>query len=480
MTTEATEHTQLTETVRHLETQMELLEERNSDLMTQVALAVDDLGWKPLGGLTEGDDQIPLSNIQSTAETCRALITVNPLIKRAVAVRTSYIWGEGVQIGAEGDAWRTPSLVRVLASPQAQYELERSLAGDGNVSFLVDVARKKIQRLPFRQLTATITAPGDDEDVWFYRRSWNEEVRPFADPSAAPEAVQRREWYPSYDRYKDDGADKPKTIAGDAVDYSKVVVTVSANKLAGWTWGLPDVFPVIFWSQAYKEFLEDCKKLLKSYAQYAWKVTSATGKGQKAVASKIADQPLRDPMTGGYANVGNTAVLGAGQDLSALGKNSSSVNFNEGRALAALVAAGLEVPLPVMLSDPSGNAANSESLEPVTGMAMKARQRLWDAAGRQIADLLGFEWDVVWPPVTTEPTHRLIQAITMADGTGMLYPEEVRAMLLRALDYDSDREEPPEPAPPAPAPGADGMAQVEPPSYGDHELRDEGLQAHTD
>src|SRR5690606_31521605 len=97
---------------------------------------------------------------------------------------------------------------------------------------------------------------------------------------------------------------------------------------------------------------------------------------------------------------------------------------------------------------------------------------------------------VEFPPVSEEPLHRMVQAIDQAGRTGVPFDTERRALLLKALALEGGAE----------APDADEIpkivhiragqneqqeylaapAQPERPSYGDHELRDEGGQAHTE
>src|SRR5690606_27341403 len=74
--------TELKGTIRNLVDRNEQLEES----MAQLSLAVDDIGWKPLG-IDQSENEMPLDTLQKAAETCRALLTVNPLVKRGIAVR---------------------------------------------------------------------------------------------------------------------------------------------------------------------------------------------------------------------------------------------------------------------------------------------------------------------------------------------------------------------------------------------------------
>src|SRR5690554_7404357 len=98
-----------------------------------------------------------------------------------------------------------------------------------------------------------------------------------------------------------------------------------------------------------------------------------------------------------------------------------------------MIAAGLEIPLPMLTSDPgSGNRATAETLDTPTNTAMEARQQLMDDALRRVLRALGVgEVELDWPPVSEDPLHRLIQAYDMAGRTGVLFPQEWRELIDR-------------------------------------------------
>lgn len=458
------------------------LEHRNEELtesMAQLVLAVDDIGWKPLGPL-QSEEEMPLDTLKRAAETCRALVTINPLVKRGIAVRTSYIWGKGVKIGEPNAAWRTPSVNRTFGTTLAQLELERTAASDGNLIFLVDAARRTVQRIPFYQMSGVVTAVDDTETALYYKRTYTRRVANLSDyNTSAPAEEQVEVWYPS-----DELDTAPVSRIGQVeVDRTKRIVHVAFNRQVGWTWGVPDVFAVVFWSKAYKEFLENCATLAKAYARFAWKVTSSTKKGQQRVSSKLATAPSHDPATGRVADVGAAVSLGANQDVQAL-QTVRPVDFSAGLPLASMIAAGLEIPLPMLTSDPgSGNRATAETLDTPTNTAMEARQQLMDDALRRVLRALNVgEVELDWPPVSEDPLHRLMQAYDMAGRTGVLFPQEWRELILKAVKLETTTVEPPtEDELPVVLQGQnEAPAQVDPMSRGDHELRDEGGQAHTD
>jgi hypothetical protein len=126
-----------------LQFSVETLQESFAD----VVLKLDDIGWRPLGQEVDATE-IPLSTIKEVSQTTRGLMTINPLIKRGVAVRTSYIHGPGVEfIGLdEKHALLTNKTnQKFFFSSQAHEENEACLATDGNL-FVLSWCRRRLRR----------------------------------------------------------------------------------------------------------------------------------------------------------------------------------------------------------------------------------------------------------------------------------------------------------------------------------------------
>lgn len=545
---------------------VDTLEVRNSELASLVTeqleeagefgtaqLALEDIGWRPLMGISEGANQFTLDGLHRASELCRAVATINPLVGRGLKVRAGYIWGSGVNVvptefissgpGRPRTVNTTPTLPDglndVLTGALAQIELERSASTDGNLFFLVDKREKTVQRVPFEEITDGVSQRGNRERLMYIQRTWNDwdlevgmstdiETRPVTHPDpnrhgrpwlradmnmtaeATPAYNYKTVWYPTPAAISA-GSRRSGKIAGNPVDNSKVLVHAAFNKLTGWRWGVPDVLPAVWWTKAYKEYLENCATLTKAYARFAWKVTNDKSKSVRRTAAQIAAAPRVDPATGERLAVGASAVLGSGQDLSAVGGN-TKVDFDAGRPLAAMIAAALDVPLPSLTQDPSiGNRAASETLDKSTTLAMQNRQKIMDEVFQSIFNILGLKVRLRWPEISEEPIHRRLQAINMAVRLGLISDKEARAMVLDAWHdkWDDFPASPPtidqlplilRPGYSAlsrgggsnAGPGADGPLtsgnnannaspagspkQPDPMSMGDHELRDEGGQ----
>lgn len=465
--------------------------ERLEESLANVVLAIDDIGWKPLGENVDATE-IPLDTVKEACQVTRGLLTLNPLIKRGIAVRTSYIWGQGWKF--EGIEDSDPILTNVknrkwVFSEQAVAELESCLGTDGNLFTILTKGRTRakakgtIERLPMKQITGTVTNPENAEDVWFYKREWDDRRTNYT--TAEPITQTRKAYYPADDYDVANG--KPRVIAGVPVVWDSAILHVAGSKQVGWKWGTPDLLSVVFWSKAYKEYLETMQTLTKAYARFAWKVNSPTAAGVNAVASRVAQTPARHPITNQVSDVGGTAGMANGMNLQAVGRSSNAVDFGGGLPLAAMIAAGLEVPLTTLTSDAgSANRSAGETLSEPTIKAMEMRQKLWSNFYERLFAYFGKTVRVSWPKIESEPTLKKIQAITSAMAANVLHAQEVRDYIVDALGLDNDLELPTEEelgllilainkeaeAAEKAAADAEKLASANQ-SYGDHENRDQ-------
>lgn len=489
--------TQLREFIGEQEHRVERLKE---SIMGEVTLAIDNLGWAPLSGGDRNDTGLRLESVKQSSDLNQALITVNPLVKRGVAVRISYIWGSGVELGASETRQANRSLRRSMASVQAQFELERSLAADGNLFVEVTTSgtQRRVRVVPLDQVGGAAGNPDDNSVIEYILLRYNRFTTPTMGTPGDPrsgngtsgQARVVEEWVPTVEL---EGT-PVSAIDGIEVNRGKRIKHIAVNRLKNWWWGVPDLYPVAYWVKAYKKYLEQCAVLNEAYAQFAYKASTNTRAGGERMHSQIAADPGIDPATGQPLNIGATAILGANQDLTAL-QHGRPVDFTNGLPLAAMVAAGLEIPLQVLTSDAStgGSRASDDSLDEATKKAMEARQQFLSDELRDVAEMLGVApFEIEWPRVGEEPLHRVVQALDVAGRSGMLYPTEWRNEILRALSRDvaDAEEEPPtekqlplviQPGEEPQAAGdQDAPALIEPPSEGDHSLRDEGDQQHTE
>ena len=428
----------------------ELVENR----MANIQLAIDDIGWKPLGGDFDGEE-LTKDAIEEASDLLRATLVVNPLVKRGIAVRTSYIWGKGVQfVGVEekNRVFTNPLNKRFLFSSEALAENERCLATDGN--FFVWAkgtigARRSASRteatairIPFKQITAHYCNPENPEDIWFYRREWTEKV---TTASGEVKVTERRVWLPS-DLYQPPaGKPRPQTIQKIKIDWSGALIDHTVNRQVGWRWGAPDAMAVIFWAKAHKEFLEDQARLVKAYSRFAFKATAPTPRSVKAVATKVGANTGAAVPHANREDVGATAVMAPGSNIQTVGRTAGSVDFSAGLPLASYVAAGLEVPLTDLLSDSSlSNRSAAETLTASKLAAMVERQKSWSSFFERLFAFWGKDVEAHFKPIETDVPYKAIQAVAQAASLNVLSDKEVRIMVKEILNLDATDEPPTE------------------------------------
>lgn len=403
-----------------------LLRESVEDLQR----AVDEMGWAPLFGPYSGAEEsgMRLDAIRKLISHTRSLVAGNPLVRKGVLSRTGFIWGEGITVTGNKTAAIIKKNDKLIFSPDARQELESALATDGNILFLLDRKTQKIIRIPMSQVSDFIISPEDGESLQFIQRTWT--VRAMNDKGVV---VDKRQtvWYPTIE-FVADNPTLPAVIGKEPVEQDRAINIVSVNQQIGWLWGVPDLLSVLFWARAYKEFLEAEYTLVRALAKFAFKVTDTRPKGQgaKGAAVKIARSAEQKGI-----DAGATVTTPGGMDLVAINKAGANVSFDAGRPLAAMVAAGLEVPLSILLAEPRQSTNNYEiSLDPSTVKAAQARQALWaDELTRMFVYLGATRASVEFPPIQSAPIHRVVQSIVTAASSGVLWPEEVRELIVKTL-----------------------------------------------
>lgn len=410
-----------------------------SEALSNISLMLDDRGWNPITAHTN-DVGMSLINLHTASLQLRELSVGNPLIKRGYKLRSSYVWGRAFIMPKISNRVKTkvtnPVNERCLFSPAAFEELELSAYTDGNVFVLGRISDQQFMRVPMAEISGVMTDPDNNEVIWAVRRTWNRVIA-----NGNTETVTR--WY--YTDTYPDGMGKSRNISSVAtstneiVDLNYVMFHQAFNSHIGWTFGVPDALPVIAWSKLYREFLENGSIMTRALAQFAYKISSKRGSGATNAAAKVA--------VAGDSRIGATAAMGADTDLTPIARG-TGYDFEAGRSLASMVAAGLEVSIVALLADPgtSGAYGTAQTLDTPTMKAMEARQHVWSLFYKRILRFLGAPSDIsiTWPSIEVEPTHRMVQALAMAWETGVLSPEEYHAAIIDLLDIPANGSMPPE------------------------------------
>ena len=460
--------------------------EHLQESLADMALMLEDRGWQRLG--MWGDQQFSRDGLRNAARLTRTMAVVNPLIRRGLNLRIAYVWGGGVSIQAratgEEDGEQDVNTVvqdflddktnrKVLTGAKARETNERTLGTDGNLFFALPTnprtGRVQVRTVPYAEVGEPIRNPEDATEVWFYPRTY-----------ITPAGTEKTTYYPDIDfrprgtrviRFRDSTRGE-QTITAGAIAWDSPVIHLKVNDLDGWEFGIGDAFAAIAWARAYKEFLEDWARLVKSLSRFAWRLTADKKSKAQDAASKartamsrgngttVAEMAEPEPVAG-------LVSMGPGQALEAIPKSGATIDSESGKPLAAMVASALDVPVTMLLADPgqTGARAVAETLDKPTELMAGLRREMWadfyrqllgyvidsavrapqgpltgtterDEWGREVVDLgEGTERtvEVEWPDLSETPVETLVTAIETADATRKLPPLLIVKLLMAAL-----------------------------------------------
>lgn len=427
----------------------------------------EDIGWEQLNADTQRD-MTPEGRRRAT-ELCRIMKIANPLVKRGLAIRAGYVFGQGVGIqapdGKDTSGGQDVNAVvqaflddqgnrRAFTGAQARMDLENTLGTDGNVYAVVftnpDTGFVKVRTLDSLEVTDQITNPQDSSETWFYRRDFVQTH--VGERTSRTFSEQKTIWYPALNHRP---TRRQSTIDGDPVDWSAAVYHIRVNTVG--KWGVGDAYAALPWARAYKEFLEDWAKLMSALSRIAWKLSS----------KKSASQQARSAMNA-LDQAGGVATMDANTQLEAVPKSGATIDAESGRPLATMIAAAFGIPVTMLLADPgaTGARAVAETLDRPTILEMSGRREIWTEAYRALLEyaidqailarrgplkggvrvdpysqqeevVLAGSGDrtlvITWPDLTDTPIDVMVKAIVEADATGKVPPLETMRLLLRSL-----------------------------------------------
>jgi len=390
--------------------------------LNELANQFRNSGWVPLDGL-EGDTGLDLDHLKEVSAQLQDMTETNPLLKRGAQLRYGYTFGRGL-------AWeKTRNANKYIDSPfnkdtmftqKAWEELNKARFTTGNVFIQRNLENQQLTRVPMGQITAVVTDPDSAERIWAFERSWT------ANGKTYKRWVRNRPYSGRQRSFKDPVTGKQATL-----DPKYVMYHDAFNKQVGWTWGVPDALAALVWAIAYSEYLKNNAKLVRAYARYAFKVTSATGSGQQAAAAQV-----RRP-----SGVGGTTINGPGTDLTPVPPTGSQVDFSKGTALASMVAASLGVSVIALLSDPSsaaGSYGSAQTLDAPTIRGMAAIQESWTSFFEMIVRDMGAKQATVkFPNIETDTPYRQAQILTAGTASGLLHREEARVKYVALADVEN-------------------------------------------
>lgn len=425
--------TNITETFLQEMQAKDLKIEALEESLTDLALRIEDIGWKKLIGDFDFEAGPTLEALKTFDEKLSDMAAANPLMKRGSQLRHGYVFGKGIVFTDVKPGTQTiidkPHNRRALFTVQSYEELNLAKFTSGNVFVVYDKRDKRYTRVPLRQITGVITREDDAEEILYLKRTWSANGKEY------------NVWYPV-----NTNTTPQKSITNSAgervpVETGKVMYHEAANKQVGWTFGIPDGLAGMSWALAYSEYLKGNADLVKAYSQFAWQIMRKTKSGTQAAAMSVSTA------TG---EVGATAVTTGDKALTPINPSGSQVNFDNGQALASMVAASLGVSVIALLSSPgaaAGSYGAAQTLDAPTLIGMQAIQDTWALFYQTILRDTGSPKAAVeFPAIETDPTYRLLGLVAQLLAAGILHQEEAQDLARDLLDIRDPKDGVPEPA----------------------------------
>lgn len=382
-----------------------------ADALTRASLMKEDVGW--YDPARTSSDLVPLGVIKEHSIRSRRLATYNTIVKRGINIRNAYMWTD-VPEPRKIPKRAKERLEPVLLGREARVRDEAAFNTDGMVIYRVSPGGN-VAPVPITRVQGIARAEDalDEADIHAMLIS----PVPLEDPSRA--VLPDPEWVILDGKPRVDVVDQ----GGYKTNKTDTLIVATVNRLAGEQWGKPDLMGAVYWAQAYKEYLEAGHVLAKALARVAFKVKSTTTAQQQAVIDKMST----------LQGTGATASLGADQDLLAVSKAGAGIEFSAGTPLAAMVAAALDVPLSVLLTDGSagGRQGAETALEEPTFKALELRRQVHKDLVRRVLRAAGFKTEVDLAPLSNDLIQRWGQVVTLGLQNGILHRVEARELFLR-------------------------------------------------
>jgi len=395
----------------------------------------EDQGWFRFGSgeLVMG---MEILELHQWSREIREAMAGNPHIKQGCRLRTNFVWqrgiryqnidgakkGRGANVQARIDQGKNQ---KNFFGHAARERREAALYSDGTYSVLGDDRDYTLQEVPIWEIWGHVANPDDQSEVWAYLRKWNH-----LEPGKGSIPVQQ--WYLT-DAHPDwDKPNRPRVINYGGVNFPidphKTMFVGNVNGQTGWPYGVPDALSALVWARLYRDFMTSGKIMSDAMAQIAYQAASSTGAGQSSMAMKFA-QP---------EGVGQTAVTGIADKLVPMPTAGKGYDFASGTALAAVVAAALEVSVVHLTANPGagGSYGATATLDLPTQLAVLAR-RQWHIE----FDTRILKWMGAKDPIVTfnsiesaADVFREVQALLLMWASGLYAADPIEKRLSELLD----------------------------------------------
>ncbi len=465
--------------------------ERDTNLLmleslADLQLAAEDKGW--ISAEMQAERDFSTEGRKRIAINCELVAAANPLAKRAVQLRTGYIWGEGVSISCAqdeveggGDPQDVNAILQAfvdeprnrnaLFGQAAHEDIEHRCATAGEIFYCLPTNRLTgqvtVRKIEPDEITEIITNPEDRDEDWYYKRVYTRRALGPTDRWAQKTITV---YYPALG-YNPRGTDRLPKIGDAEVLWDQPVRAVILNRPTSRSQrGIGDLYSVLPWIRASKEIMEAWVLLFKALTRYAYQVKTRGDRTQDTARRMRAANDAAGP-AGNAGGAGATYVGGNDTHLEAVSKTGATIDNDAAKPIVQLISAGVGIPITMLLGDPgvTGARAVAETLDAPTKIVMGARRGVHREAlldicdyvinwaikvgklkgsityegTREIGTLAGEQDRTVlidFPPFESEDVKAAVEAIETAASLGVMPDALLLQLILTALKVpDADK-----------------------------------------
>ena len=324
-----------------------------------------------------------IKDVLDEAAKCYQTYHGNPLFRRAVDLRSQYVWGRGVTLMSPQE--QVNNVIREFLDRnadelghQGRTEKDKTLSLEGNLFLLChtdEMGAVTIRQVPLTEITESRRDPDDYRTVWFWKRTYTEYTRDGTGTYGTGTEVSTYHPALGYDPEA-----KPVTINDLEVKWDQPVLHAPLPRIGKEVFAMPPFLTALPWATAYSHFLSNIATIAASLARFAWRATAKTPAGAKRL------HELLDTGTGEVTGVGGAKleptaarfVSTEGTKLEPIKTAGVATSADEGRRFALMVASGTDVPEHMLMGDPStGNLATTKSMERPFELSILDRQMWW-------------------------------------------------------------------------------------------------------
>jgi hypothetical protein len=366
-----------------------------TERLLELEMALEKGQWIQYSGL-DSRQEFSRDGINTIMQLARLAYIKNPLIKRGVDIQTFYVFGRGVTIQAK-DATinevvqaflEDTNNQHELTSPQARKARDKELRIDGNLFFVLFVQPEtghiRIGTIPPEEISDIVRDKQNRKKALYYKRVYSSETIDVTNESTKRETIT--EWYADIYNYA------PVDSIGDhSVNSDCFIYHVKTGGFSDWAFGVSEVYAALDWARAYKSFLEDFAKIIKSLARFAWrKKTSGGATGVQAARTKLNStfgQVGSRIETNPSANAGAVMIETGDEQLDPIKTAGMTTSAESGKELRLMAGIAQNLPDHIASGDMAqGTLATAKSLDRPTEFAFTDRQELWVGIYKKILD----------------------------------------------------------------------------------------------